>query len=589
MATNLNPGQVVDVALPAHVRVSTNKVDTRLRMTAMIVTFDASGRHRSDRGTAEDLNPFTAKAELQLQPMEPGHKQMLLVVATSVGQEVPLSRLPQITINVEDGAQLITWDPLPSSNKVTLLLETYRRGDSYRLRSIDQGYVDGWRAFSEKTGCSWDLTDILAQTLEDSKKPRSKISDHRIRQADSDAVIEDKSLEARRLVGVVEDLEGQISVLRYRYSSMKATYDRLEEEVKGLKEAPDWLKYADAGIYKPSFGYDDSEQYKEAIRKAKADQKKMAADGKAVVARHKWTVEGDAKAGSDMMKRQSKLTLRAFNGEADAAISGAKWNNRETMEERILKAAHSINTANEGLGIEITKAYVQLKINELRLAHECRDKVRQEREAASELKREQREQEKLEREVRAAEREELKFQMMLQRAREEAERGNSTQALQDRIARLEMDLAEAAAQSERAKAMAELTKSGFIYVISNVGSFGEGVVKIGMTRRLEPLERIKELSSASVPFGFDTHVLFYHDKASELEAELHRTFSDRRINTANPKKEFFRCSVSEVEEAVRRVMPNVTFTRDPEAREWRETVARRRDRLSIENSFPGHL
>ena len=145
----------------------------------------------------------------------------------------------------------------------------------------------------------------------------------------------------------------------------------------------------------------------------------------------------------------------------------------------------------------------------------------------------------------------------------------------ENVAELEAALAAAHAASERARAMAEMTRSGYVYIISNIGSFGEDVVKIGLTRRLDPDDRVRELGDASVPFGFDTHAMIYSDEAPTLEHALHAEFADRRINVANLRKEFFRVSLGEVEEAVTRLAPEAGFFKDREAQEWHETLARR--------------
>ena len=128
--------------------------------------------------------------------------------------------------------------------------------------------------------------------------------------------------------------------------------------------------------------------------------------------------------------------------------------------------------------------------------------------------------------------------MLLEKARKEVG-VSSTAAQKAKIIELERQLEEAHQKTERAQAMAERTKTGFVYIISNIGSFGEDVVKIGLTRRLDPNDRVKELGDASVPFLFDTHAMIYSDEAPALEAALHTKFEGRRINTSNMRKEFF--------------------------------------------------
>ena len=155
------------------------------------------------------------------------------------------------------------------------------------------------------------------------------------------------------------------------------------------------------------------------------------------------------------------------------------------------------------------------------------------------------------------------------------------QKLTEQISSFESKLDEARKKKERAISRAQLTKSGFVYVISNVGSFGEGVYKIGMTRRMEPMERVYELGGASVPFHFDLHVMLYSDNAPELEGALHRLFDDRRLNLVNPRREFYRdLTLEEIETFVKSKGLSAQFVSLPEAKEYRETIAMRQLRLS---------
>jgi len=181
--------------------------------------------------------------------------------------------------------------------------------------------------------------------------------------------------------------------------------------------------------------------------------------------------------------------------------------------------------------------------------------------------------------VKAAEKREKEYQQMLEKIRQEAGLGQPNETLKQKIAELEAQLAEAHAESERARAMAQVTRSGYVYIISNVGSFGEDVVKIGLTRRLDPDDRVRELGDASVPFTFDTHAMIYSEEAPALESALHKEFEDRRVNMANMRKEFFRVTLEEVQDAVARLAPDANFFKDREAQDWHETMARRNKML----------
>lgn len=167
-------------------------------------------------------------------------------------------------------------------------------------------------------------------------------------------------------------------------------------------------------------------------------------------------------------------------------------------------------------------------------------------------------------------------------------------ALLEKIKQLEADLAQARDRTDRARSLAEQTKCGYVYVISNIGSFGEDVVKIGLTRRVDPDDRVRELGDASVPFRFDTHAIIYSDDAPALEKALQDEFDDKRINAVNPRKEFFKVSPSEVEAVLQRVAPEAAFFADFEAEEYKQTLASRQRKLEArakqhEPPFPDAL
>jgi hypothetical protein len=371
----------------------------------------------------------------------------------------------------------------------------------------------------------------------------------------------------------LRELEGSIAELRDSYAEKKAFHDKL---VQQLAIYDDRLSFVELGVYEPHFDFNDSELFKEQIKKVREDQRVLISGKTACICPTDWTVDGSAAKGATMINRQMRLTMRAFNNECEAAIANVRWNNANAMEKRIRNAAKQIDKANESMRLSIAPYYVELKVKELFLTHEYREKLKNEKDERAELARLEREERRLEKEAEAAELEERRFQALLDKARAEAGVDES------RIAELEAALAEAHEKTERAKAMAEMTKSGFVYIISNIGSFGEDIVKIGLTRRLDPYDRVKELGDASVPFGFDTHAMIYSDEAPKLEAALHNEFSERRTNMANQRKEFFRVDLEEVEEAVQRLAPEADFLRNREAQEWHETLARRKLRIEVD-------
>ncbi len=396
--------------------------------------------------------------------------------------------------------------------------------------------------------------------------------------ADRFKPVVDLDLEVERVRAEIIGLEVSLSELRASYKGKKAIYDRVVKEVAVFDER---LAFAEMGVYEPHFDFTDSEQYKQAIMVVREEQKRLVSGKAAVICRTSWSVDGSAAKGQTMTNRNIKLTLRAFNNECEAAIANVRWNNANAMEKRIVKAAEQIDNLNASNQVFITQEFLKLKLKELHLTHEYREKLKAEKEERAEAARAAKEEAKLIRDMEKAEEEEAHYQRLLEKARAEAARsvGPKLEAFSEQIRILEQDLAEAHARVERAQAMAEKTRSGYIYIISNIGSFGDDVVKIGLTRRLDPADRVRELGDASVPFIFDTHAVIYSDDAPALERALHNEFESVRVNAQNLRKEFFRVKIDEVEAAVRKLAPSAPFFRDVEAQDYRETLARRNEAL----------
>jgi len=425
---------------------------------------------------------------------------------------------------------------------------------------------------------AWLLIPILLLILWLRDRGAKKRAEKRIAEAEattealkkkyaSIAVVED---EVSTLKDTAIGIQKQIEEARNSYSEKRATLKKLEQQVAIYDEK---LSFAELGVYEPHFDFNDSDEYKQEIKRIRDRQKVMVKAKTSTVCPTDWQVDGSRAKGQTMINRQTRLTMRAFNNECEAGIANTRWNNVNAIEKRILNAASQIDKSNESMSLRISEQYVRLKLDELHATHEYREQLKIEKEERAELARAEREEKKLLAEAEAAEREEERYKKLLDKARSEV--GID----ENRIAELEAALAEAHAISERARAMAEMTKSGYVYIISNIGSFGEDVVKIGLTRRLEPDDRVKELGDASVPFSFDTHAMIYSDDAPALETALHKEFSNRRVNASNMRKEFFHVSLEEVEDAVKRLAPSSNFFSDREAQEWHETLSRRKEAL----------
>ena len=260
-----------------------------------------------------------------------------------------------------------------------------------------------------------------------------------------------------------------------------------------------------------------------------------------------------------------------------------------------------LNKMGEQNQIRITEEYLNLKKEELCVVWKFKEfqyrQKEEERERREELREEQKAIRELERERERAEKEEAHYAAALEKVKKEIESatGIKYDKLNEKIQYLEEELAAARADKERAISMAQQTRCGYVYIISNIGSFGEGVFKIGMTRRLDPEDRIRELSNASVPFKYDIHAMIYSEDAPALESLLHNIFDSKKVNKVNGRKEFFKVSLSEIEEKIKEQGLDAQFVSIPEARDYRESLRMEENALmpkeasDIENEYPDAL
>lgn len=356
-----------------------------------------------------------------------------------------------------------------------------------------------------------------------------------------------------------------------------------------LESVEDALEIQSFGFYKPKYGFESSEKYVARLKSIRDEQQTLIKDDKAAPCETTWTVGGSAAEGKKMVKQQAKLMLRAFNGECDAAIAKVRYDNVTKLEQRLTKTFEEINKLGGVQRVFISRRYFDLRLAELHLVHEHREKVQEEREEQKRIKEQMREEQKAEEEIARvkaeAEKEEAQSAAALEKARAELAVTAATSAQNERLEalvnKLENELKDAIDRKAKAVARAQLTKSGHVYVLSNIGSFGEGVFKIGMTRRLDPLERVEELGDASVPFSFDVHAIIFAEDAPGLESKLHKAFAGRRVNGVNFRKEYFRVTLDEIRDEVKRLHGSlVTFALTPEAEEYRKTLAATEDAAS---------
>jgi cell division septum initiation protein DivIVA len=272
--------------------------------------------------------------------------------------------------------------------------------------------------------------------------------------------------------------------------------------------------------------------------------------------------------------------LDAFNGKVDSILSKVKKDNYGTLEQKIKDAYQVVNNNGKAFrNAVITQEYLNTRIDELKWAVIVQELKWQEQEEQRRIKEQIREEEKARRDfekaMREAQKEEETLKKLIERAQNEIAQASEEQKskYEERLKELEAKLKIAEDKNQRAISMAQQTKAGNIYIISNIGSFGENVYKIGMTRRLEPMDRVRELGDASVPFEFDVHSMIYSDNAPGLEKELHKKFMRMQMNKVNPRKEFFKVTLADIKAEVDSLNINAKWTMTAEARHYRETVA----------------
>jgi hypothetical protein len=324
----------------------------------------------------------------------------------------------------------------------------------------------------------------------------------------------------------------------------------------------------EVGIYEYHHPLENAAAYKDALAELNAQIREMVKARDAVLASDMFTFNNSLAKGRRMTAEFSKLMLRAYNAEADNCVRSLRAGNVVSAKKRLDASVAAIAKLGAMMEMRINPDYHALRIRELKLTADYLMKVQVEREEAREERERLREERRAEQELAA------------ERARLDKERehyANALRALEgtddiDAISELNERLAEIDQAIAQNDFRAANIRAGYVYVISNPGALGPNVVKIGMTRRLEPMDRVRELGDASVPFPFDVHALFFSEDAVAVEAELHRSFADRRVNLVNQRREFFFATPAEVREVLLESVGNLLeFTDEPEATQFMQS------------------
>jgi len=362
-------------------------------------------------------------------------------------------------------------------------------------------------------------------------------------------------------------------------ADLRATKTNLEQELiivrqqlvevkKSLIETQEIAMLQEVGVYQYSSILDTSEGYSGKIAEIQAKIKERnITNGGAITAAQGWTVNGSTSEGAKMIKEFSKLMLRAYNGEVDDALRTLKPYKLDAAVDRVNKVEVSIEKLGKTMSIAIDDDYHNLRISEIKLTADYLAMKEEEKERQKEEKLRLKEEEKAQREFEK-EKEKLNKELSHHQAvLAKADETGNVKAAEEAKAKITEVQNGLNGVEERAANI----RTGYVYVISNIGSFGEQVLKVGLTRRLDPEERIQELSDASVPFKFDTHAIIFSADAVSLEKQLHQELESHRVNKVNARKEFFRVTPALVKELLTRLSTDgiLTYKEEAEAPEWR--------------------
>lgn len=375
------------------------------------------------------------------------------------------------------------------------------------------------------------------------------------------------------LLRTIDDKNNDISSLDQIIADKKKQIIYLDDEIL----------VQEFGLYSPKFDFANALGYKEALSEIRATQKELIKNKKAVTGNTAWTVNNNAAKGKKMVTDTQKLLLRAFNSECDELVNKVRYTNFDASLAKIRKSASAISKLGAIMDIAITPEYLTLKENEFHLAFEYQRRKQQEKEEAKAIRAEQREQAKAQKELeeqkRKIEKEQTHYQTAYEKLKSQLSLHPDDADLLKKKEEMENQL------SDIDKALNDIDyrqanmKAGYVYIISNIGSFGENVYKIGMTRRLDPQERVDELGDASVPFKFDVHAMIFSDDAPALEAALHRAFEDKKVNMVNHRREFFNVTLDEIKEVIKKNFDKtVEFIDTPDAEQYRVSLKIRNKR-----------
>ncbi len=383
-----------------------------------------------------------------------------------------------------------------------------------------------------------------------------------------------KGIRSEPVIDAVQRLKSESQAVQGKIDAGRPIFERLQVRHVEVREK---LRAIDVGLVPPTFRFDDDEKLKQRIDSAQAKQLRVILSGDAVTCSAHWSVNDSQSEGQKMAMAYKNLALKAFNNEFDVIRKTLRHSTMDTAKSKLSRLNDQIDKLGEPMGVHLDFSYVLLKREELEIWHT--DLVRKEHEKEKLKARRlllkaqgggDASQDAIDELVDDIDEKERALQLAKERAKLLFDMESDDKAKV--IERLQREIETLKAKKSRALSQAQITRAGYVYVISNIGCFGDGVVKIGMTRRLNPLDRVIELGDASVAFRFDVHTIAFADDAPSVESRLHNIFGQYRVNTDNHRKEFFRVTPRQVETEMARMNVESDWYFEVEAREFRESA-----------------
>lgn len=384
----------------------------------------------------------------------------------------------------------------------------------------------------------------------------------------------------------IDSISRDIDLTKEKIDRGTQVFNELNSMLENTQKKVDRI---DTGLIPPVFSSTDSEDLKGEIYEIREKQYQCIKSGRATTALSNWEFFGSKAKGKEMISNYKSLLLDAYNAEFEVLRKQMRVSSLDTAIAKLHRLTDQLEKLGETARVRISDEFADLKLDELYIWYDELVHVNDLKEQRKKEKARLREQAKLAGDdVDELDEELATCDSELARARAKAEMlaNEERAAIELQIQEIEEKKKALAEKHERAISQAQLTRAGYVYVISNIGSFGKGVIKIGMTRRLEPMDRVKELGDASVPFSFDVHTLAFSEDAPGLETALHEKFSHLRVNIENHRKEFFRVEPKAVQDAMEELQVESDWFLDAEARSYYESqlIRSARDEASTEQS-----